>query len=103
MHPFHIVECSSLIELTSMTVKLLGKYRPKDCHENQEFVLRPDLVFHTEDKRNLLSVRSWNDINALDQMKEFDAIHTSPDVAFIMDSKVSCLLSISKAFKNFST
>ena len=86
-HPFHIVKCTSLIELTSVTAKLLPDFRPPSENKDQEFVLRPDLVFHVEDKRNLISVKYWDDLYQLDQMRDFDTIHTSPDVSFIMDYK----------------
>ena len=76
--PFRITACELMLELTSFT----GKIDPKTGHE---FEFRPDLMCHTEDIRNLVCIRDWQD--GLDSMREYDMINTSPTVEYIFDAK----------------
>ena len=76
--PFTVTACELMLEFTSFA----GRVDPKTKHE---FEFRPDLMCHTDDIRNLVSVRDWRD--GLDDMQDFDLINTSPTVEYILDAK----------------
>ena len=77
-HPFHVVSASCLIELTSFTGYLDGTGEAFEC--------RPNLLGHTKDLRNLVSVRDWCS-EALDEMRSWNVVNSSPCVEYVIDGK----------------
>lgn len=75
-HPFHILTCSVLIELTSFAGELDGEF----------YQFRPDLMCHKHDKRNLICVKEWMDFK-VDEMHTYELINTSPTVEYILEGK----------------
>ena len=76
-HPFRIVAVELYLELSSSFGILDG----------DPFEFRPDFVCHVGDKRNLLSVRDWDKMGLLDEMRSFDIINTSPSVEYHIEVK----------------
>ena len=77
-HPFTVTACELMLELTSFA----GRVDPETKHE---YEFRPDLMCHTDDIRNLVSIRDWRE--GLDDMQEFDLLNTSPTVEYFLDAK----------------
>ena len=80
--PFSISACELLVELTSYTTEMMGA-NSEDVEG--EFELRPDLLCHNQDMRNLVCVRDWD--TELDMAHDFDIINSSPTIEYFMDTK----------------
>ena len=65
-------------------IKVIGAIRGVGKDRSKPFELRPDLMCHTLDPRNIVSVRS---IKELDGMQNYDVINPNPTVEFVLDSK----------------
>ncbi|KAK7248224.1 hypothetical protein SO694_00129068 [Aureococcus anophagefferens] len=102
-HPFHVVSASTLLELTSFTGHLDGADQGRTRERNSKlqslisrpfstradgapFECRPNLLGHVEDLRNLVSVRDWS-TSALDEMRSWNIINTSPCIEYVVDGK----------------
>ena len=72
-----------LVELTSFTGKLPEKDFSRAATTTYE--LRPSLVCHCRDLRNLVSVRDFDDLTKLDEMKKWEVMNTSPTVEYQAD------------------
>ena len=81
--PFSISACELLVELTSYTCEM--KAAEDGTKLGGEFELRPDLLCHNQDMRNLVSVRGWD--TELDMAHDFDIINTSPTIEYFMNTK----------------
>ncbi|KAH8091173.1 hypothetical protein JL720_6058 [Aureococcus anophagefferens] len=82
-HPFHIMAAEVLVELTSFTGKLPEKNFSGAATTTYE--LRPSLMCHCRDLRNLVSVRDFDDLTKLDEMKKWEVMNTSPTVEYQAD------------------
>jgi len=75
-HPFHVTAAEVLVELTSFTARGAN---------GTTFELRPNLLCHTKDVRNLVAVRDWGSQDSLDEMKKWEILNTSPTVEYVID------------------
>ena len=73
-----------LVELTSF-VGVLPADSADAAANRTEFELRPSLLCHCKDLRNLVSVRDYNDLTKLDEMKKWEVMNTSPTVEYVAD------------------
>lgn len=79
--PFEITAVETLIEFTSFTHEINGA----------RYKFRPQLMCHTTDMRNLLSVPDWRgapgESDGLDSMRVFDVINPSPSIEYLPETK----------------
>ena len=71
-HPFHIMATEVMIELTSFT--------STTGHE-----LRPSILCHVKDFRNLVRVRDYDSPSKMDEMKKWEIMNSSPTVEYEAD------------------
>ena len=71
-HPFHIMATEVMIELTSFT--------STTGHE-----LRPSILCHVKDFRNLRKVRDYDSPSKMDEMKKWEIMNSSPTVEYEAD------------------
>ena len=71
-HPFHIMATEVMIELTSFT--------SETGHE-----LRPSILCHVKDFRNLVRVRDYDSPSKMDEMKKWEIMNSSPTVEYEAD------------------
>jgi hypothetical protein len=83
--PFNISACEVLIELTSFVGEIIPETDGGDAQSPGMHELRPDLMCHIEDVRNLVCVRDWK--NGLDAMRQFDVINETPTIEVMFDQK----------------
>ena len=80
-HPFHIMAAEVMVELTSFTCRR----PPGEDLDDTTFEVRPNLMCHIRDFRNLVSVRDYDRRSAMDEMKKWEIMNSSPTVDFQAD------------------